>query len=144
MSLQKTDEICQVHETIIQRMKVGGGASTGDTDPGNVNAFSKKPKGGKKRHGRFPGGADSRVKACVYCRLLYDLSMRENCSAFGKRCNKCNKQNHFANVCFGSVPKLSQRGSRVDYLEDGFLNKVFGMEEISAVTLDDSQLVTLN
>ena len=71
------------------------------------------------------------------------MSKRENCLAFGKRCNKCNKQNHFANVCFGSAPKPSQRGSRVHYLEDEFSDEVFGVQEISAVTLDDSQLVTL-
>ena len=70
-------------------------------------------------------------------------SKRENCPAFGKRCNKCNKQNHFANVCFGSVLMASQRGNRVHYLEDEFSDEVFGVEEISAVTLDDSQLVTL-
>ena len=70
-------------------------------------------------------------------------SKRENCPAFGKRCNKCNKQNHFANVCFGSVLKASQRGNRVHYLEDEFSDEVFGVEEISALTLDDSLLVTL-
>ena len=44
---------------------------------------------------------------------------------------------------FGSVLKTSQRGNRVHYLEDEFSDEVFGVEEISAVTLDDSQLVTL-
>jgi len=29
-------------------MKVVGGTSTGDTYSGDVNAFSKKPKGGEK------------------------------------------------------------------------------------------------
>ena len=48
LSLQKTDEICRAHETTIEQMKVVGGSSTGDTDSGDVNAFSKKPKGGKK------------------------------------------------------------------------------------------------
>ena len=143
LSLQKTDEICRAHETTIEQMKVVGGASTGDTDSGDVNAFSKKPKGGKKRRGRFPRGCDSRGKACGYCGRTHDVSKRENCPAFGKRCNKCNKQNHFANVCFGSVPKPSQRRSRVHYLEDEFSDEAFGVEEISAVTLDDSQLVTL-
>ena len=144
LSLQKTDEICRAHETMIQQMKVVGGAGNGDTDPSDVNAFSKKPKREKKaRRGRFPRGADSRVKTCDFCGRMHDVSKRENCPAFGKRCNKCNKQNHFANVCFGSAPKPSQRGSRVHYLEDEFSDEVFGVQEISAVTLDDSQLVTL-
>ena len=143
LSLQKTDEICRAHETSIEQMKVVGGASTGDTDAGDVNAFSKKPEGGKKWRGRFPRGSDSRGKACGFCGRTHDVSKRENCPAFGKRCNKCNKQNHFANVCFGSVLKTSQRGNRVHYLEDEFSDEFFGVEEISAVTLDDSQLVTL-
>ena len=119
MSLQKTDEICRAHETMIQQIKVVGVASIGDTDPSKVNAFSKKPKGGKKAwRGGFPRGTDSRVKTCDFCGHMYDLSQRENPPAFGKKCNKCNKQNHITNVCFGSTPKTSQRGSCVFYLEE--------------------------
>ena len=143
LSLRKTDEICRAHETMIEQMKVVGGASIADTDPSDLNAFSKKPIGGKKRRGRFPRGADSRVKTCDFCGRMHDVSKRENCPAFGKRCNKCNKQNHFANMCLGSALKPSQRGSRVHYLEDEISDDVFGVEEISAVSLDDSQLVTL-
>ena len=97
LSLQKTDEICWAHKTI-EQMKVLGGASAGDTDPGDVNAFSKKPKQGKKRRGRFSRGADSQLKARVYCGHMHDVSKRENCSACGKKGNKCNKQYYFANV----------------------------------------------
>ena len=53
LSLRKTDEICRAHETMIQQMKVFGGASIADTDPSDLNAFSKKSRGGKKRCGRF-------------------------------------------------------------------------------------------
>ena len=105
--------------------------------------FLKSRKEGEKRRGRFPRGDDSLGKACGYCGRTHDVSKPENCPAFGKRCNKCNKQNHFANVCFGSVPKPSQQGNRVHGLEDEFSDEVFGVEEISTVTLDDSQLVTL-
>lgn len=61
-----------------------------------------------------------KVQACGYCGRMHDVSKRENCPAFGKKCYNCNKQNHFANVCFASVPKSSQRSNRVHYLEDGF------------------------
>ena len=46
-------------------------------------------------------------------------------------------------MCFGAVPKPLQRGNRVHGLEDEFSDEVFGAEEISTVTLDDLQLVTL-
>ena len=39
LSLQKSDEICQAHETMIQQMKVVGGASTGDPDLGDVKCI---------------------------------------------------------------------------------------------------------
>ena len=67
----------------------------------------------EKRRGQFPRGTDSRVKTCDSCGRMHDLAKRENFPAFGKRCIRCKKQNHFANVCFGSAPKPSQRGSRV-------------------------------
>ena len=77
LSLRKTDEICRAYETMIQQMKVVGGASIADTDPSDLNAFSKKPRGGKKRRGRFPRGADSRVKTCDFCgRMMMCQSVR--------------------------------------------------------------------
>ena len=88
------------HEIMIQHMKVVGGASIRDTDPSDVNAFSKKPKWGKKRRGRFTRGADSRVKTWDFCGCMHDVTKRENCPAFGKKCQKCNKKSNFANVCF--------------------------------------------
>ena len=88
------------HEIMIQHMKVVGGASIRDTDPSDVNAFSKKPKWGKKRRGRFSRGADSRMKTWDFCGCMHDVTKRENCPAFGKKCQKCNKKSNFANVCF--------------------------------------------
>ena len=58
-------------------------------------------------------------------------------------CNKCGKKNHFANVCFGHAPKPTTRTHPVYCFEDELSDEVFGVEGISAVTLDDSQLVTL-
>ena len=82
LSLQKTDEICRAHETMIQEMKVVGGAGIGDTGPSDVNAFSKEPKRGKKaRRARFPRGAESRVKTYDFCGHLHDVSKRDNCPA---------------------------------------------------------------
>ena len=85
---------------MIQHRKVVGGASIRDTDPSDVNAFSKKPKSGKKRRGRFTRGADSRVKTWDFCGCTHDVTKREKCPAFGKKCQKCNKKSNFANVCF--------------------------------------------
>ena len=50
LSLEKTDEIYRSHETMVQQMKVVGDAGLSIADAGNVNAVSKKPKRGKRRH----------------------------------------------------------------------------------------------
>ena len=52
LSLEKTDEICRSHETMVQQMRVVGDASLSVADAGNVNAVSKKPKRGKRRRSR--------------------------------------------------------------------------------------------
>ena len=81
--------------------------------------------------------------SCEFCGREHDLAKRENCPTFGRSCNKCGKKNHFANVCFGHAPKPTTRTHPVYCFEDELSDEVFGVEEISAVTLDDSQLVTL-
>ena len=102
-----------------------------------------KPKRGKRRRGCGSRNANTRGNSCEFCVREYDLAKRENCTAFGRSCNKCGKKNHFANVCFGHVPKSTTRTHPMYCFEDELSDEVFGVEEISAVTLDDSQLVTL-
>ena len=60
-----------------------------------------------------------------------------------KSCNKCGLKNRFAKVCFGHLPKPRYRARLVNCFKYELSDEVFGVEEISAVTLDDSQLVTL-
>ena len=64
-------------------------------------------------------------------------------SGLWKSCNKCGKKNRFANVCFEHLPKPRYRARPVHCFKSELSDEVFGVEEISAVTLDDSQLVTL-
>ena len=108
-----------------------------------MNTVSKKPKIGKRRRDRSSRNANTRGNSCEFCGREHDLTKRENCPAFGRSCNKCGKKNHFANVCFGHAPKPTTRTHPVYSFEDELSDEVFGVEEISAVTLDDSQLVTL-
>ena len=143
LSLEKTDEICRSHETMVQQMKVVGDAGLSVADIGNVNAVSKKPKRGKRRRGRGSRNANTRENSCEFCEREHDLAKRENCPAFGRSSNKCGKKNHFTNVCFGHAPKPTTRKHPVYCFEDELSDEVFGVEEISAVMLDDSQLVML-
>ena len=143
LSLEKTDEICRSHETMVQQIRVVSDAGLSVADAGNVNAVSKKPKRGKRRRGRGSRNANTRGNSCEFCGREHDLAKRENCPAFGRSCNKCGKKNHFANVCFGHAPEPTTRTHPVYCFEYELSDKVFGVEEISAVTLDDSQLVSL-
>ena len=118
LSLEKTDEICRSHETMVQQMRVVGDASLSVADAGNVNAVSKKPKRGKRRRGRGSRNANTRGNSCEFFGGEHDLEKRENCPAFGRSCNKCGKKNHFANVCFGHAPKPTTRTHPVYGFED--------------------------
>ena len=102
LSLEKTDEICLSHETMVQQMKVVGDSGLSVADAGNVNAVSKTPKRGKRRRNRGSRNANTRGNSLPTTRThpLY---------------------------CF----------------EDELSDEIFGVEEISAVTLDDSKLATL-
>ena len=144
LSLEKTDEICRSHETcMVQQMRVVGDASLSVADARNVIAVSKKPKRGKCRHSCGSRNANAWGNSCEFCGHEHDLAKRENCPAFGRSCNKCGKKNHFANLCFGHAPKPTTRTHPVYCFEDELSDEVFRVEEISAVTLDNSQLVTL-
>ena len=73
---------------------------------------------------------------CWYCGRKHELRKRELCPAFGKLCNKCHKPNHFANKCRSTAVKGSVK------LVDDNGDEVFPTQ-IAAVSLDDSQFVTL-
>ena len=52
LSLQKTDEICCSHETMVQQMKVVGDVGLSVADVGTLNALSREAKRGRRRRGR--------------------------------------------------------------------------------------------
>ena len=79
------------------------------------------------------GGPPSRE--CGNCGRRHDLSRRDLCPAFGKRCSKCRKLSHFAAKCRSSGPPSVHPVMSTDHLE------IF--QTYNSHSLDDSQLVTL-
>lgn len=61
----------------------------------------------------------------------------ESCPARGKDCWKCGAKNHFANRC-----KQEVKATKFEET-DTYFEETYQTEEVSAVRLDDSQLVTL-
>ena len=74
------------------------------------------------------------TRDCWNCGRRHQFHKGALCPVFGKICSKCNKPNHFPAKCRSSLQRNVQA---VD--ED---NEVFPTE-ISAVGVDDSQLVTV-
>ena len=66
LSLDKTNESCRSHETMVQQMRVVSDAGLSVADAGNVNAVSKKPKRGKHRRGRGSRNANTRGNSCGF------------------------------------------------------------------------------
>ena len=65
---------------------------------------------------------------------------RELCPAYGKTCSKCHKPNHFTVKCRS---REQYPGKDVKTVEEEDMDEVFPTH-ISAIELDDSQLVTVH
>ena len=137
LTLDKTDEICRASESTIAQMKLV------EQPSGQINAVtsqSKKPEvpWRRKRH-----GDKHATKECGRCGTLHDQTKRERCPAYGKTCLKVS---HFASKCRSKKrdPKSDNKDIPVRTVDsDNSESEVFYAEMISAVDLDDSQLVTL-
>lgn len=125
LTLQKTDEICHAAESMLAQVKM-----VDDSLGSTVNAVKPEndpqPKPSKN------------LRECWNCGRRHELSKRELCPAYGKTCNKCRKQNHFAAKCRSktSTPTPTQTVKAVDD------DEVF-QAGIMGSGADDSQFVTL-
>ena len=145
LSLEKTDEICHSHETMVQQMRVVGDAGLSVADAGNVNAVSKKPKIGKLRRGHGSRNANTRGNSCEFCGREHDIRSVTTVQLWeGAAISVARKIISRTYVLLiGHAPKPTTRTHPVYCFEDELSDEVFGVDEISAVILDDSQLVTL-
>ena len=132
MTLKKTDEICRASESSSAQMR-----EVGQTD--TVNVINTAKKGVRQRNATSKQG-----KACGNCGRHHEIG---NCAARGKLCNECGKLNHFASVCRSGKRRTGTQKDvkTVEELAefDESDGEIYVIGEISAVTLDDSQLVTV-
>ncbi|CAC5390536.1 unnamed protein product [Mytilus coruscus] len=49
---------------------------------------------------------------CNYCGKTHSFERREDCGAYGKWCDKCQKWNHFAVVCKSKMTSINQRNDQ--------------------------------
>ena len=128
-TLAKTDEICRAAESMVAQMKVVGSGDTSNTAVSAIT-WTNNPK---KETNVKP------TRDCWNFGRRHQFHQRASCPAFGKICNKCGKPNHFAALCRSN---MSGSHKSVQAIDDENGDEVFPTE-ISAVGVDDSQLVTV-
>ena len=130
LTLAKTDELCRAAESMQVQMKV-----VGDGDNTVVHAIKADkqqwPSGTSK-----PEASHKPTRDCWNCGRRHQFYKKDLCPAYGKRCNKCNKLNHFASQCRTSTVANKDVKTIEDDVEEVF------PAEVAPVGLDDSQMVT--
>ena len=81
-------------ESKIEQRKLLGIKAAISYDAIHTNSFRGRDKSRNKSKGR--GRSSSLIRNCKYCGKSHN---KGNCPAFGKKCSKCRKDNHFKAVC---------------------------------------------
>ena len=74
-------------------------------------------------------------RQCQYCG--YNHRKSDNCPAFGKRCRKCNKENHFSSVCRSSGNSRAATRKQDGRSNDQSERIKWTAEEDSPISSDD-------
>ena len=83
-----------------------------------------------------PEMSNKPTRDCWNCGRWHQFYKKDLCPAYGKKCNKCKKLNHFAAQCRTPTGANKDIKAIEDDIEEVFL------AEVSPVRLDDSQMVT--
>ena len=135
LTLPKTEEICRAAESMLAQMKV-----VSDNADTTISAIKVE-----QDHQGYSDKAMANSKPareCGNCGRKHEQHKRELCPAYGKVCNKCLKPNHFAMKCRSRIGRAGHTRRQIQVIDEDDSDEVFPTE-ISAVNLDDSQLVTL-
>ena len=125
LTLEKTDEICRAAESMVAQLKV-----VEDSPSSLVSAVRSDSD-----QQQAPTKDGSNTRECWNCGRRHDFRKRELCPAYGKTCNKCHKQNHFAAKCRSkSTPKSVKSVEESDEIYQ---------THVPGTRIDDSQFVTL-
>ena len=117
---------------MITQMKIVKDAETDVSKVDTVNAScNKRPNNKINRHRQRGQGHGKQCERCGY----QHSANRESCPAFGKDCRRCGAKKNFASKCRQHIKAMEEA--------DELTEETYQAEEVSAVKLDHSQLVTL-
>ena len=119
-----------------EQMCIVGQSNNETTSVHAVRKFSGQKKRMTKEASRST--KSETAKECWNCGRQHGRQPKELCQAFGKSCDFCGKQNHFANKCRQKRPGSTRNSVRAI----GEPDEVFPVRE-GATLLDDSECVTL-
>ena len=119
LTLAGAVKICHASELALQHAKTFSNGVTGTdkntTAVATVSTRPQKPRTGQAKHHK-----DSETFNCKRCGTRH---APKQCPAYGKVCNKCKGQNHFAKQCFSKGKQ--GKGERVHTVEETALSDTF-------------------
>ena len=129
---QMLAEAAQIEDTSlqIQKMKSPDEASS-------VAKFQKqqryirKPTDGKQKFDKSP--------PCNYCGLTGVHSKGKNCPASGKKCNKCQRWNHFANVCRADTPTKQTEAPQQSTTSQRYGKSKYKKNQVKKTTAEEEE-----
>ena len=131
--LQEVSQIEDVNRQV-KEMKTHQDESSNIAKVGTYKPTSSRMRGGKQTKHRQPQEYGTQQK-CNKCG--YPHKQNERCPAFGKKCNRCNKWNHFASVCQSSKTSTSKQQQRSTYSRKTQPRQVRKTEEDESTSSDD-------
>ena len=135
LTLKKTDEKYHTLESSLAQMKEVGQNDTVSA----LNTYGQK-NGTQNTTTLKPGY----FKKCENCGRAHEIG---NCATHGSVCNKCGKLNHSSAVCLSGKNRAGvlRNVKAVEELTESDVSdgETYVISDVSAFSIDDSQLVTL-
>jgi len=94
----------------------------------------------KQQEKQHPQYKQQQEKECRYCAKRHNTTERSNCPAFGTKCTKCGKRNHWAKVCRGSQKSFHT----VETDEQCPQSLFFGTVQISSIKAESQAIAKLH
>ena len=110
LTLDKAIKLSIAHQATKKQMSVFREEARDDVNKIGLTQKSKPRPTQRKPTSKNQdfSAAGKELKACKFCGNKH-IWKRENCPAYGKTCNSCSGENHFASMC----PKAASKGKRV-------------------------------